>query len=63
MIDPAMGWFEIVEFNDKQSITIASLVEKHWLCRYPWPQLITYDCSSRFIGKDFKEMIKRDYNI
>ena len=29
MIDPATGWFEIVEYNGKQSATIANIVEKH----------------------------------
>ena len=28
MIDPATGWFEIIEYPDKRSITIANLVEQ-----------------------------------
>ena len=36
MIDPATGWFEIVPYSDKKSITIANLVEQTWLSRYPW---------------------------
>ena len=35
MIDPATRWFEIVEYDDKKSITISNLVEKYWLSRYP----------------------------
>ena len=43
MIDPETGWFEIVRYNDKQAATIANLVGKTWLCRYPRPKIITYD--------------------
>ena len=31
MIDPATGWFEIVQYDDKKSITVANLVEQTWL--------------------------------
>ena len=43
MIDPATGWFEIIQYSDKKSITIANLVEQTWLSRYPGPTLITHD--------------------
>ena len=43
MIDPETGWFEIVQYNDKQIATIANLVEKKWLCRCPLPKIIMYD--------------------
>lgn len=29
MIDPATGWFEMTPYNNKQSFTIASLVEQN----------------------------------
>ena len=63
MIDPATGWFEIVQYSDKKSITIANLVEQTWLSRYPWPTLITYDRGSEFIGFKFHNMVKTDYGI
>jgi hypothetical protein len=37
MIDPATGWFEIVEVPTKQADYIANLLEFNWLSRYPWP--------------------------
>jgi hypothetical protein len=43
MIDPASGWFEIVEIPTKQADFIANLLEFHWLTRYPWPTKIRMD--------------------
>jgi transposase InsO family protein len=63
MIDPATGWFEIHQYNDKKSITVANIAEQEWFSRYPWPTQITYDRGSEFIGKDFQMMIKNDYGI
>ena len=34
MIDPATGWFEIVEIKIKRADVIANLVEQKWLVRY-----------------------------
>ena len=61
MIDPATGWFEIQQYDDKQSITVANIVEQEWFARYPWPTQITFDRGSEFIGQDFQQMIKEDY--
>jgi len=63
MIDPATGWFEIAEYDDKRSITIANVVEQQWLVRYPRPTLVTLDRGSEFIGEDFKAMMENDYGI
>ena len=63
MIDPATGWFEIHQYNDKRSITVANIAEQEWFSRYPWPTQVTYDRGSEFIGKDFQSMIKNDYGI
>jgi transposase InsO family protein len=63
MIDPATGWFEIHQYDDKRSITVANIAEQEWFSRYPWPTQITYDRGSEFIGKDFQSMIKNDYGI
>lgn len=63
MIDPATGWFEIHEYEEKHSITVANIVEQEWFSRYPWPTQVTFDRGSEFIGQDFKRMIKEDYGI
>ena len=63
MIDPATGWFEIAEYNDKYAITIANLFEQQWLSRYPRPSLVTYDRGSEFIGSDFRNTCKNEYGI
>jgi transposase InsO family protein len=63
MIDPATGWFEIHQYNDKRSITVANIAEQEWFSRYPWPTQITYVRGSEFIDKEFQSMIKNDYGI
>ena len=63
MIDPATGWFEIQQYDDKKSITVANIVEQEWFTRYPWPTQVTFDRGSEFIGQDFQDMIKNDYGV
>ena len=63
MIDPATGWFEVHQYDDKKSITVANIIEQEWFSRYPWPTQVTYDRGSKFIGTDFQTMIKQDYGI
>ena len=63
MIDPATGWFEIHQYDDKRSITVANIVEQEWFNRYPWPTQVTFDRGSEFIGQDFKGMIQDDYGV
>ena len=63
MINSATGWFEIAQFLDKKFITIANLVEQQWLSRYSWMSLITYNKGPEFVGKDFKNMVRQDYDI
>jgi transposase InsO family protein len=63
MIDPATGWFEIQQYDDKKSITVANIIEQEWFSRYPWPTQVTFDRGSEFIGQDFQKMIKEDYGI
>ena len=63
MIDPATGWFEIHQIPDKSSITVSNIVEQEWLSRYPWPEMVTTDRGSEFIGHEFKDMIQRDYGV
>ena len=63
MIDPATGWFELHQYNDKKSITIANIVEQQWLSRYPWSIQVSMDRGSEFIGHEFKTLLKEDYGI
>jgi hypothetical protein len=44
MINPATGWFEISEVEDKTSAKIANLFEMLWINHYPWPQQVVMDC-------------------
>ena len=55
MIDPATGWFEIHQYDDKRAITVANIAEEEWFCRYPWPTQVTSDHGSEFIGYDFRQ--------
>jgi hypothetical protein len=63
MIDPATGWFEIAQYKDKSSISIANLVEINWLSRYPLPTQVIFDRGNEFMGHEFKTMMSVDYGI
>jgi hypothetical protein len=43
MIDPATGWFEIVEATNKSATSIQDLFHNTWLAHYPRPQFIVFD--------------------
>ena len=30
MIDPTTGWFEIIEYNDKEAMAVTNLIETMW---------------------------------
>lgn len=49
-IDPATGWFEIVEVPliDQSSARISQLFDMTWLSRYPRPKKVIYDNGSEF---------------
>ena len=63
MIDPATSWFEITQSDIATSDVVANKVEIAWLSRYPWPTEITYDHGSEFIGSEFQQLIKEEYDI
>ena len=46
MTDPETGYFEIIKYKDKQAATTPNLVYQTWLCRYPRPTIIRYDCGN-----------------
>lgn len=57
MIDPATGWFEIHQYDDKRAITVANIVEEECFSRYPWPTPVTFDRGTEFIGIEFQKML------
>ena len=61
-IDPATGWIEVFPIENKRADSLANLFEIEWLCRYPWPQVMTLDNGKEFM-KEFAETIKSDYGI
>jgi hypothetical protein len=63
MSNPATGWSEIKQYDDKKSITVTNIVEQEWLMRYLGPSLITLDHGIKFIGQDFHDMCVNDYGI
>ena len=62
MIDPATGWFEIIETPDKRADTIANLFEQTWLNRYPWPQEVVLDRGKEFMGEVIT-LLRDEYGI
>ena len=76
MIDPATGWFEIVEiltfdldevtigndkYIDKSSSRVSQLFNNTWICRYPHPSKSVFDNGCEF-KRDFAPFLK-DFNI
>ena len=60
MIDPITGCFDITQYDNKRTISIANLVETVWWTRYPRPMEITYDQGSESIGHEFgKSLIEK----
>ena len=62
MIDPATSWFEMAKIDNKTPMGIANIVEQTWLCRYPWPRIITFDRGTEFMA-GFTKCIKEEYNV
>jgi transposase InsO family protein len=61
MIDPATGWFEIVQANSKTATSIQDLFHNTWLARYPRPQFTVFDNGGEF-KREFKQMCE-NYGI
>ena len=75
-VDPATGWFEIVEiptfdpkevtlvndeYMDKSSSRVSQLFNNTWLCRYLHLRKVMFDNSYEF-KRDFTPLLK-DFNI
>jgi hypothetical protein len=64
MMDLASSWFEIKQYDNKKSITVANIVEQESLTHYPQAYLVTLDHGRKCIGQDFCDMcINDDYRI
>jgi hypothetical protein len=48
MIDPATGWFEIVQANSKMATSIQNVFHNIWSACYPRPQFIVFDNGGKF---------------
>ena len=62
MIDPATGWFEMQQIENKTAAEVADICEKTWFTRYPFPQRITLDRGTEFMT-EFVKMVKDDYGL
>jgi len=62
MLDPATGFFEIVEIDEKKADYISNILEMHWLCRYPWPTEIVMDKGSEFKA-EVRDALRNDFGI
>jgi transposase InsO family protein len=57
MIDPATGWFEILEATNKSATSIQDLFHNTWLARYSRSQFIVFDNGSMAeFKREFKQM-------
>ena len=57
MVNPVTGWSEMKQYNDKQVVAIAKLVETKWLVRYIWPVDIMHDRGVELFGRIFKNSL------
>ena len=62
MIDPATGWFEMVEIPNRSADYTSNFLEWMWLTRYPWPTQVVFDRGSEFQA-ELSAMLKNDYGI
>ena len=62
MIDPATGWFEIVQIPNKQADEVINILEFQWLTRYPWPTEVIMDRGREFAG-EVSLALKHEYGI
>ena len=62
MIDPATGWFEIVDIPTKRADYIANILEFTWLTRYPWPTEVRMDRGKEF-AKEVSAALKNECGV
>jgi hypothetical protein len=62
MIDPATGWFKIIEIPNRQADYVSNYLEFAWPSRYPWPTQIVFDRGREFQA-ELSAMLIEDYGI
>ena len=62
IINPATGWFEMVQIPNKTAAEIADINKKTWFTRYPLPQRIVFDSSTEFMA-EFAKICHNDYSL
>jgi transposase InsO family protein len=63
MIDPATGWFEMHQIENKTAAKVAdSTCKKTWFTRHPLPQRMILDRGTEFMA-EFARMVKNDYGL
>jgi hypothetical protein len=60
MIDPATGWFEIIEIPAKTADVVMNIFEQEWLTRYPYPVEVVMDRGTEFMA-EVKKTLRQDY--
>src|SRR5690348_6626278 len=55
MIDPATGWFEVKQLQDKKPGMVANAVEQARLTRYLWPAVVIFDNGTEVL-REFADM-------
>jgi hypothetical protein len=63
VIDPATGWFEIVQSETKTADIVANRAEIAWLSQHPWPTRITHNHGSEFVGSKFQRLIDKECDV
>ena len=62
MMDPATGWFKMVQILNKTAAEIADITEKTWFTRYPLSQQVVFDRGTEFMP-EFDKMCHNDYGL
>ena len=62
MIDPATGWFEIVEIPNERADCMANCLETTWLARCPWPAEIAMDRGREFCA-EARALLQAEHGI
>ena len=63
MTDPSTGWFEVAEIKTKRADFVTNTFKQVWLTRYPLPARIIYDRGGEFLGREFTDLIRHEYDI
>ena len=61
-IDPATGWFETTQITNIMAAEIANITKKTWFTRYPLPQQVVFDRSTKSMDK-FAKMCQKYYGL